>query len=210
MNRRPAAEDGYTGTLIAVLILVILFSLIMYTSFISLGFASGRTAAAGMTRIMDNPVPDGDVIGYADLSGTLGLAVVENLRPSPSELGAVQLRLKLSSVRMMWEQGTGADLGNATVTFTSPTGTKTLPKSTRPVLQKPGWKIVQKGSTLPGQTANSNELLEPNEVFVLFVYPSAPLPRNTPFTIRITIPDQNPVTIIRMVPDPVTPVMDLG
>jgi hypothetical protein len=208
--KRPAAEDGTMATIIALLILVILLSLVGYTAFIATGFSSGQAARAGMTRITDAVVTDGDITGYADLSGLLGPARVENSRPQPSALGAVRIPLRLASVRLSWQSGAGADLGNATVTFTSPERSETLPRSRNPVLVKPAWTIVQKGSALPGQIGNGNDLLEPNEVFVLFVYPSDSLPPGTPFTIRIAIPDQNPVTLRRMVPDPVTPYMNLG
>jgi hypothetical protein len=210
MKRRPAAEDGSLGTPIALLILIIFLSLVMYTVFISLGYASGTSARAGMTRTTDLLVLNGDIIGYSDLSGTLGQVRVYNPHLSPGKLGAVRMPIKLASIRLEWEQGTGANLGNATVIFTSPAGTETLPGSSGPVLEKPAWAIVQKGSTLPGQTGNGNDLLEPNEVFVLFIYPSSPLPPNTPFTVEIRIPDQKPMAVSRMVPDPVLPVMDLG
>ena len=210
MKRRPAAEDGSMRSVIVLLILVIILSLVMYTAFITPSYASGKIARAGMTRITDSVVPDGVITGYSDLSGTHGPARVENPRPSPSLLGSVQVPLRLASVRLSWETGTGADLGNATVTFTGPTGTEILPRSRHPVLTRPAWSIVQKGSTLPGQTGNGNELLEPNERFVLFIYPSTPIPPKTPFTVLISIPDENPVAVSRVVPEKVTPVMDLG
>jgi hypothetical protein len=210
MKRRPAAEDGSMGVVTALLILVILLSLVMYTAFISPSYASGRTARAGMTRITDTLVTDGDITGYADLSGTLGPVRVDNPHPSPSELGALRIPLRLASVRLVWERGSGADLGNATVTVSGPQGTETLPRSTRPVLVKPAWTIVRKGSTLPGQTDNGDELLEPNEVFVLFLYPSAPLPPKTLVTITIGVPGRDAVTFSRVVPERVIPVMDLG
>jgi hypothetical protein len=208
--KQPAADDGSLGSVIALLILIILLSLVMYTVFIATGYSSGQSARAGMTRLTDTVVSDAGITGYADLSGTLGPARVENPRPRPSEMGAVLLPLRLASVRLSWQSGTGADLGNATVTFTGPAGSEILPRSRSPVLIKPAWAIMQKSSTLPGQTGNGNELLEPNEIFVLFLYPSDPLPPGSPFTIRIAIPDQDPVVFSRRVPDPVTPAMDLG
>jgi hypothetical protein len=210
MERRLRADNGSMTIAVAILILVIILSLVMYTAFIATGYASGISARAGMARATDQLVLNGDMTGYADLSGTLGPARVSNPSPSPERLGAVLVPIRLASVRLMWERGTGANLGNATVTFTSPAGTETLPGSSGPVLVKPAWAIVQKGSILPGRTDNGNELLEPNEVFVLFIYPSHPLPPKTPFLVQVRIPDQNPFTVIRMVPDPVMPAMDLG
>jgi hypothetical protein len=210
MKRRPAADDGSMSGILALLIFVSILSLVMYTVFITPSYHSGKTARAGMTRITDTVIAEGDLTGYADLSGMLGPARVENPHPSPSSLGGVLIPLRLDSVRLSWETGTGADLGNATVVFTSPAGSEPLPRSQRPVLVKPAWAVVQKGSTLPGQADNGNDLLEPNERFVLFIYPSAPLPPKTRFTIQVSIPDEKPVTFSSIVPDPVIPVMDLG
>ena len=208
--QRPQREDGSAGEGVALLILIAILSLVMYSLFIAPSYASGQTARAGMNRVTDSVVADGDVTGYADRSGVLGPALVENAHPLPTALGAVQVPLRLASVRLSWQAGTGADLGNATVAFTGPAGTETLRRSQDPVLRKPAWSIVQKGSTLPGQDANGNDLLEPNERFVLFVYPSHPLPPESPFSVRITIPGENPIVISRSVPAIVGPVMDLG
>lgn len=210
MKRYYETDDAYTGTTIILLTLVILFSLVMYSLFIPTGYDSGMTARAGMARITDVLVLNGDVTGYADLSGTLGTVRVNNPVSNPDKLGAVRVPVKLASVRLGWEEGAGADLGNATVLFTGPAGTETLKGSSGPVLGRSSWAIVQKGSILPGQTGNGNDLLEPNEVFVLFICPHSPLPPETPFTIEIRIPDQSPMKVARVVPDPVTPVMDLG
>lgn len=210
MKRQHGADDAYAGTALILLILVILFSLVMYSLFIPTGYDSGKTAWAGMARITDMLVLNGDVTGYADLSGTLGTVRVNNPAPSPDKLGAVRVPVKLASVRLEWEAGTGANLGNATVLFTGPAGTETLTGSSGPVLERSSWAIIQKGSILPGQTGNGNDLLEPNEVFVLFIYPHSPLLPKTPFTVEIRIPDQDPLKVTRVVPDPVTPVMDLG
>ncbi len=210
MQRQPEADDAYRGTMVALLIAVILSSLVMYSLFISTGYASGKAAWAGTARITDMLVLNGDVTGYADLSGTLGTVRVDNPSPSPDKLGAVQVPVKLASLRLAWEEGTGANLGNATVLFTGPAGTETLTGSSGPVLGRSSWAIIRKGSFLPGQTGNGNNLLEPNEVFILFIYPQSPLPKKTPFTVEIRIPDRNPFRVSRVVPDPVTPVMDLG
>jgi len=208
--QRPPRDNGTAGEGVALLIFVAILSLVMYSLFIAPSYASGQMARAGMNRITDSVVADGGVTGYSDLPGALGPVEVENAHPVPSALGAVQIPLRLASVRLSWQAGTGADLGNATVTFTGPSGTETIQREQGTVLRKPAWSIVQKGSTLPGQDANSNDLLEPNERFVLFVYPSRPLPPGSPFIIRIGIPGENPVVISRSVPESVAPVMNLG
>jgi hypothetical protein len=210
MNRRYFPDDGSTGSMTALLMLVVILSLVLYTVFIPLSFDSGKTARGEMVRATDALVPDGNIVGYSDASGTMGEVRVNNPHPAPDQLGAVRIPIKLASLRLGWEQGAGADLGNATVSFTSTAGTEILPGSSGPVLEKPSWAIVRKGSRLPGQAANGDTLLEPNEVFVLFIYPSTPLPPGTVFTIDLRIPDEKPMTISRVVPVPVLPVMNLG
>jgi hypothetical protein len=210
MERRPASDDGSMGVTIALLILVIILSLVMYTTFILPGYTSGKESYSGMKRVTDKLVVEGAVAGYADPSGLPGQVTVGNPRPAPTSLGAVRIKVRLQSVRMMWQTGTGVDLSSATVTITSPAGKETLPRTTQAVMKKPSWKIVEKGSILPGHDDNGNDLLEPNEFFVLFICPSVPLPPGTPFTIIIEIPDENALAISRIVPDPVIPVMDLG
>jgi hypothetical protein len=210
MEQQHGADDAYAGVTILLLAIVILFSLVMYTLFIPTGFESGKTARAGMVRITDNLVLNGAVIGYADLYGNLGVVRVNNPGALPDNLGGALVPVRLASVRLGWEEGTGADLGNATVLFTGPDGTETLTGSSGPVLERSSWTIIRKGSILPGKTANGNNLLEPNEVFVLFILPHTPLPPKTPFTAEIRIPDLTPLKVSRVVPDTVTPVMDLG
>lgn len=210
MEWRPASDDGSMGVTIALLILVIILSLVMYTTFILPGYTSGKESSSGMKRVTDKLVVDGTITGYADPSGLPGQVTVENARPAPTSLGAVRIKVRLQSVRMMWQTGTGVDISSATVTMTSPAGKETLPQTTQAVLKNPSWKIVEKGSLLPGHNDNGNDLLEPNEYFILVACPSVPLPPDTLFTLWVEIPDESPLTISRIVPDPVTPVMDLG
>jgi len=195
---------------IAILIAVILISLAGYSLFIAPGNALGISARAGMTRATDRLVTAGDLTGYADGTGMLGPVRVDNPSPAPGRLGAVLVPIRLASLRLSWEAGTGADIGNATVIFSGPGGDETLRGSSGPVLRKPAWAIVRKGSVLPGQSGNGDNLLEPNEIFVLFAYPSQPLPPGAGFTIRVLVPGENPFVVSRRVPDSISSTMDLG
>lgn len=210
MERRDIAAQASMMTVIALLAAAILFSLLLYVLFIPTGYASGTAAWSGLVRVTDTLVLNGHITGYADLPGPFGTVRVDNPAPSPDRLGAVQVPVKLASFRLNWEEGTGADLGNATVLFTGPAGTEVLTGSSGPVLKRSSWAVIRKGSILPGQAGNGNMLLEPNEVFVLFIYPSAPLPPRTPFSVTIAIPQENSFTVSRVVPATVSPAMDLG
>src|SRR5512138_3168375 len=115
MHRQHSAEDGSLVTPVALLIAVILFSLALYALFIPAGFDAGLSARAGMARATDAVIPDGGLTGFADSSGRIGPVPVENPLPQPSRLGGVLVPLRLASIRLSWQTGTGADLGNATV-----------------------------------------------------------------------------------------------
>ena len=163
-----------------------------------------------MRVLTDNLVLADDITGYADISGTLGFLPVVSPHPDPTRLGSVQMEIQLASFRLNWEPGTGEDLTKATVTMTSNYGSETLGRKTTVPMIRPGWEIVEKGGMLPGLQANENDILEPNEVFTVFVYPSRPLPPGTSFSVVLSMPDQRSLTVSRTVPVPVTPVMNLG
>ncbi|MDO9324544.1 MAG: hypothetical protein Q7T80_06250 [Methanoregula sp.] len=210
MPREPPSDAGYSLTPVALLGAIILFSLLIFSLLIYPSYFSGKSAYAGLQRTTDHPVLASSVTGYADLSGTLGPLTVVNPRPAPSRLGAVGMKIQLDSVRMGWQTGTGVDLDQTQVIFTTPAGSETLPKNTAVPFTKPGWAIVTKGSTLPYGQANADDILEPNEVFGIFVYPRTSLSPGTPFSVIIRMPDENVLTVNRTVPAPVTAVMVLG
>lgn len=210
MPRPPLSEAGYSFTSIALLGAIILFALLMFSLLIYPSYFSGKTAFAGLQRTTDNPVLASGVTGYADLTGLLGPVTVNNPRPAPSRLGAVGLKIQLDSVRMGWQTGTGIDLGQTQVIFATPAGQETLSRYTAIPFTKPGWAIVSKGSTLPLGQANANDILEPNEVFGIFVYPGTSLTPGTPFSVIIRMPDENVVSVNRTVPEHITAVMNLG
>ena len=192
------------------LAIAILLSLAMFSWFILPGYSSGQKAYSGLNQLADSPVIASNVTGYADLSGILGPVQVTTPAPSPNKLGAVVMKIQLDSLRYVWKPGAGVDLDKSTVIFSSPAGREVVPRNSGQPMKKPGWAIVQKGSTIPYQGADQDNILEPNEAFVLFVYPSTPLPPSTPFTVTISMPEENALMVNRTVPVQVKPVMNLG
>ena len=210
MVTRFSPDEASIGVMVGVLAIVILLSLAMYSLFILPGYSSGQDAYAGLNHIADSPVIASNVTGYADISGSLGPITVTNTVPNPDKLGAVKMRVQLDSLRYVWKPGAGVDLDKSTVAFISPAGREVVPMNSGLPMKKPGWAIVQKGSTIPYQGADQDNILEPNEAFVIFIYPSVPLPPLTPFTITISMPEETPLTLTRTVPVTVNPVMNLG
>ena len=210
MVRRFSPDVGSMGVMVGALAIAILISLAMFAFFILPGYSGGQRAYSGVTQLADVPVIAGDVTGYADNSGPLGPVQVANPVPVPDQLGAVMMKVQLDSLRYVWKPGIGVDLDKSRVVFIRPGGREVIPMNNGQPMKKPGWAIVQKGSTIPYQGADQDNILEPNEAFVLFVYPAEPLPPSTTFTVIISMPEENALTVNRTVPVKVTPVMDLG
>lgn len=210
MVNRFSPDEANMGILVGALAIAILLSLAMYSLFVFPGFSSGQKAFSGLNQLADSPVIASNITGYADIPGFLGPVQVTNAVPDPGMLGAVLMTVQLDSLRYVWKPGSGIDLDKSTVLFVSPKGREVVPKNNGQPMQKPGWTIVRKGSTIPYQNADQDNILEPNEAFVLFVYPSVSLPPSTPFTITINMPQEDALIVNRTVPAYVRPVMNLG
>jgi hypothetical protein len=210
MFTRFSPDEGSMGIMAGALAIGILLSLAMFSLFIFSGYSSGQRAYSGLNQLADTPVIASNITGYADISGNLGQVQVTNLAPAPDKLGAVLMKVQLDSLRYVWKPGAGVDLDKSTVVFTSPSGREVIPRNSGLPMKKPGWAIVQKGSTIPYQGADQDNILEPNEAFVLFVYLSTPLPPSTPFTVTINMPEETALTVNRTVPMNIKPVMNLG
>jgi hypothetical protein len=209
MSGRLEEEEGYLSNPIPLLVGVVLISLAMYTLVITPSYFSGQASSASLHSLTDSLALSGSVTGYADLR-----AGSENnpSRPAPAGstgMNGVRLNLKLASLRLEWQAGTGDDLSRATVIVTTPKGSETIPRQFSSPFPRPGWSIVSKNGLLPGTDADRDEILEPNEVFSIVIIPSENLPPGTPFTITIAIPNVQPLTIERVVPSTIRPAMNL-
>jgi hypothetical protein len=210
MVTRFSPDEGSMGIMVGGLAIAILLSLAMFALFIFPGYSGGQEVYSGLSQLADLPVIASNITGYADISGTLGPVQVTTPAPNPDKLGAVVMKIQLDSLRYVWKPGAGVDLDKSTVVFVSPSGREVIPRNSGLPMMKPGWAIVQKGSTIPYQGADQDNILEPNEAFVLFVYPSTPLPPATPFTVTISMPEETALTVNRTVPMKIKPVMNLG
>lgn len=210
MVNQNSADEANMGILVGALAIAILLSLAMYSFFIFPGFSSGQKTFSGLNQLADSPLIASNITGYADISGVLGPVQVTNAVPESGMLGAVMMTVQLNSLRYVWKPGSGIDLDKSTVLFVSPNGREVVPKNYVQPMQKPGWTIVRKGSTIPYQNADQDNILEPNEAFVLFVYPSVPLPPSTPFTLTLNMPAEDALIVNRTVPVHVSTVMNLG
>jgi hypothetical protein len=208
MNR-DTTEDGYMFIFIAVLVAVLLVSLAMFSLLINPSYYTGETAPSSLKVLTDNLALAGHIAGYADMPRTANTGILSSPQTRPG-LSMARLNLRLATLRLNWDPGTGDDLSRATIVFVTPEGSESLPRRTAAPFVRPGWTITRKSGLLPGTNADADEILEPNEEFSIAVSPSANLEAGTPFTVIISIPDVQLFTINRTVPRPLSPVMDLG
>jgi hypothetical protein len=208
MRNRVPAEEGSITLYGIILLVVILVTLTAFTLLVYPSYDSGTSAYSRFQGTADTMVLIGGMTGYADNSGLLGLVTVENPSPNPKELGAVQLKIRLDSVRLIIDPSSGVNLDESTVTFVYPRVSEKLPETSSFPMRKPGWTIAAKSGTLPYQSADADNILEPNEEFTLFVYPTEALPPRTPFSVIVAFANSKEIQANGFVPAPVTPAMN--
>jgi len=208
MRNRIPADEGTLALYGIILLTVILVTLAAFTLIVYPSFASGASSYSSFLGTTDNPVLVGSVNGYADNTGVLGNIPVENPSPDSQRLGAVQMTIRLDSVNLILDKSSGVNLDLCTVTFVSPFGREQLRMVSDRPMQKPGWTITSKTGTLPYQSADADNILEPNEQFSLFVYPSHALPPQSWFRVFVDFPNSKEIQINNVVPSTVTPVMN--
>ncbi len=150
-------------------------------------------------------VVSGDVYGYALASGSIGGADLWCDRPDPSRMGSVSC-----SVRLFVGDMGSVDMSRAVVAVTTRDGTERLGRTAEAPVRPGNWTIVRMAHTVPFGQADDDTLLEPGEQFDLLVYPSRPFAPGETFRLGITPPGGVPLTVERIVPPRITPVMDLG
>ncbi len=147
------------------------------------------------------------VTGFNAVDGTMGTARYHFPQPDSGKLGAVQVTVSL----LVGDMG-GIDMDKATVTLITKTvsGTISEVKPGTGTVNAPGWTITRKSNWLPGQQADADNILEPNEQFDLLILSPTPLPSYTSFTVAVQPSSGVPLSFSRTVPIRITPVMDLG
>ena len=208
MTPRVPAVVGSITLYGIILFVVILVTLTAFTSLAFPSYVSGTSAYTHFLGTADNMVLTGGMTGYADNTGMLGYVMVANPYPDPTRLGAVQLKIRLDSARVIIDPSSGVNLDKSTVTFVNPRVSEQLHETSSFLMRKPGWTIAAKSGTLPYRSADADNILEPNEEFTLFMYPSEALPPRTPFSVIVAFANAKEIQVNGVVPAPVTPVMN--
>jgi hypothetical protein len=148
----------------------------------------------------------GNVYGFPMMSRITGPLRIMTVRDDSKQLGVVRFTVSL------FIGDTGAiDLDRVRVSWSQDHASETLRKTSPQVLVCPNWTISNKYNMLPGRTADSDEWLEPNEQFEITLCPATGVQPYGQFTV-ILQPDgvAAPLTLPRMAPARIQPVMNLG
>ncbi len=167
--------------------------------------APGGVVASSLEETGGMLCVSGSVYGYASANGSVGDASLWCDHPDPGRMGSVSFTIGL----FVGDMG-AVDMGKATVTFATKTGSEVLPLTRAAPVYPRNWTILRKFHQIPGQQADDDDLLEPGEQFEILAYPSRPLSPYDQFTVTIAPAGSEPLPVSRTVPPRITAVMDLG
>ncbi len=100
--------------------------------------------------------------------------------PDRTRMGSLE-----SSVALLIGDDGGVDFDTIDLVWISNGTAERIPRTDTRPLVCPGWTIAGKYNVIPMKSANSNNILEPGEQFLIFVCPKAPLPAYQGFTVRV-------------------------
>jgi len=212
MRAPPSPEDAFTGLELIILIVVLVAGAALILLFFNGGAPDlsrtfpGGIVAGSVYITGDHVQTVGNVYGFPMTSRTAGPLHIVTVGQDPNQLGVVRFVVSL------FIGDTGAiDMDRVQVSWTQSDGSQDIRKTSPQILVCPNWTISNKYNMLPGRTADSDELLEPNEQFEITLCPSTGTRPYEKFAITLQ-PDgvAAPLTIPRMTPPRIQPVMNLG
>ena len=209
MNPEKKEEDAI-GFAFGLLILAIFIGLFVVALLIYPFFLGGTAVGTKLSNVPYPPAIASDVMGYQDISGTVYGVAVSNPSPDPSKMGLVSLPVRIQQFTQGPEGPPSIDMRKTRIWFTANGNIEELPLSNNRPLVKPAWTVGGKSGISEGTSANTDDFLDPNEVFTLLVYPGTPIGPGTPFSIDVRMGGQWPLTINMTVPGQIQPHMDLG
>ena len=207
--KKPGNEDAFTG-----LELIILVGIVLAAGILLVFIFSGESSAAAhhglIPRAVSMSSPGlrlvGGVTGFAAINGQASDVSVRYVVPHPGHLGSTEITTAL----FLGNNG-GIDMDRAIVTWMSNGISEELEKTSSSPVICPGWSIAGKFNMLPMQTADADNILEPNEQFELFMCPSNSSVPYQKFTVIIApARDALPLSVARSTPPAIWAVMQLG
>ena len=173
--------------------LIIMIAVVLIITYVLLGVfssdtpsESGKKEAAGgiigdFESSMENVLArNGPSYGMQDISGTLYDVDIYSYGVHPDELGSAAVSIKLVAM-----SGKSIDFNNADLLFKYGNNVERLAYSTGQPLMPGYWVIVQRGSVIPFQKADGDDILENNEMFTLVVNPAITVPANGVFELTL-------------------------
>ena len=188
---------------VALLAVLIIAVLIIIVTLVVPSFFGGAALGLRTSNVPYAPALAGNIMGYADVPGQIDGVEVNPPSPDPDLLGPVTLPIQIQYFMTTTEAPPQINMNKAVVYVTTPSGTESLFKSNAVPLEKPAWTIAQQNSLTPFTAPNNNDILEPNEIFTILVYPGTAMPPGEPVSILMSIPGQWPLTVNFTVPNPV-------
>lgn len=210
MHKHNAHEDAFTGLELVVTIIVLVLSAYGLMTIMSSDTGSHDTRTGIIPTITGESGYAmrhvGQVMVFASVDGTPANVIVHFPRQDSSRMGAAEMTVALFIGNMG-----GIDFDTVDVIWGSNGVTEQIPrKDTRP-LNCPGWTIAGKYNMLPFKTADSDNILEPNEQFEIFVCPSNTTVPYEKFSVTIDHPGQVlPPVVIATAPPMTTAVVTLS
>jgi hypothetical protein len=209
-SRIALSEDGFTG-LELVILLVILIA------------AAGAFVILSKENTGSQTVPEGMIVGALQMTGgslrptgdIYGFSAIDTSRSrvpilfrihDRNTLGAVDVTVAL----MIGDMG-GIDMDTTKISWGNARGTEMIPRTDVSPLICPNWTIARKYNMLPYQSADADNILEPNEQFELLVCPLRGAGPYDQFTVTIS-PQGNalPLPVVLTAPARIQPVMHLN
>ncbi|MFA5213804.1 MAG: hypothetical protein WC406_10745 [Methanoregula sp.] len=211
---QTSQEDAVTGLelLIVIAVIIIIIGIALFFH------GSHKTAPAGVytgghqgllvsdvrtTGDLLHPV--GTIVGFSAINSVQDGVAIRFNPQNPAALGAVEMTVAL----FIGDMG-GVDMDKMTVGWTMNGQTETIKKTPPPTLICPNWTIAQKLNMLPGQSADRDDILEPNEQFVLLVCPSRGVMSSQQATLTLSpVGDALPLPLPITAPSLIQPIMAL-
>jgi len=208
--RISLSEDGFTGLELVILLLILIV-------------AAGAFVILSKENTGSPTVPEGVIVGALHVTGgslrttgdIYGFSAIDTSRSSVpiyyrvhdrNSLGAVDVSVAL----LVGDMG-GVDMDKINVFWVSSRGFEEIPHADASPLICPNWTIARKYNMLPFQSADGDNILEPDEAFELLVCPIWGVAPSDRFTVTIS-PQGNalPLPVALTAPARIRPVMRLN
>ncbi|MEN6609662.1 MAG: hypothetical protein ABFC24_02385 [Methanoregulaceae archaeon] len=201
MRTCQKSESGVTVLQAILVILILIFGI---TAIGITGSIEGKTSQNQPTGMISSALAitgkmltmKDTLLGFPAVDGFSGNIPYHFVKQEPGKLGGVQTKVSL----LIGDMG-GIDMDRTQVSLSTRRGTMVISKAgTGYPVNSPNWTISSKSNWLPYQSADSDNILEPNEEFgILVLFPDSLSPYE-PFTLTFQPAEAMPFSISSQVP----------